>query len=624
MKRGLLLLLLAVVVGLSIGTSAQASRQSVRYYAGIFPVELPKGGGLATLELRMYEDTTYCTWCRNCCTEEDWREIQVCFVAEKSEKVSFIGDTLWTVYLDDDHRCSTQFQVELLPDDTCYLRMTIRNQTGRGAFSNAYFVTTPDTTEIWYSYPGPRLADRLNRKPDTTLYRAWIDLSDPRRRQVFFEEFEAVEQKYGTPVPVGDSGIYHFRATRDDIRHLIRERWNAGYIDTPPPLPEYKGGNILVVDTLEGRPPVKNPRRPDTTSRGNGEVWIDHIDGADDWCQLRTNELISFRLWFCNNTGHRIGGLGMGFEVSEDPWGPYVDWSYTYLDTSGPLGWYNAFYTLEFFERSVTGYGADSVKLVGVWDLWWGDHGIPQGFTGEALTITIGPIDPAYSGAAICVDSSWVGGASGGGVHQDWIWADSTGYQSFVPEWQGEECFYVVGPGDFPVVGFLQYWDPTPGNERFRPARNVRVELWDYDRYTSDDLLAVTETEADGFFDFGMINNDDGWFGGGLDLYLKAYPSNPACSVVSSHGADCVHASSDTVMDVMTKPHVFFFYLPEPDNGPLFVADVILDGCQKWSDLAGYWPWPPVEVVLNTTDPNGGGTRYIGASPPPVVYRWLR
>ena len=281
MKRSLLLLLLAaVIVGLvvaGIATSVVGGGQPTRYYAGIFPVELPEGGGLATLELRMYEDTTYCSKCNNCCNEEDWRYIEVAFAEEKSRNVRFVGDTLWSIQLDDEHRAETQFNVELQSNDTCYVRMIIRNQTGRGTFAHAYIVTAPDTTEFWHYPPGPRLSDRLNRKPDTTLYRAWIDLSDPRRRQVFFEEFEAVEQKYGTPVPVGDSGIYHFRATRDDIRSLIRERWRAGYIDTPPPLPEYKGGNILVVDTLEGRPPVKNPRRPrpistEDTSQGSSRV----------------------------------------------------------------------------------------------------------------------------------------------------------------------------------------------------------------------------------------------------------------------------------------------------------------------------------------------------------------
>jgi len=271
MRRSLLLLLLAVViVGLvvaGIATSVVGGGQPTRYYAGIFPVELPEGGGLATLELRMYEDTTYCSKCNNCCNEEDWRYIEVAFAEEKSRNVRFVGDTLWSIQLDDEHRAETQFNVELQSNDTCYVRMIIRNQTGRGTFAHAYIVTAPDTTEFWHYPPGPRLSDRLNRKPDTTLYRAWIDLSDPRRRQVFLEGFSEIEHKYGKPVPVGDSGIYHFSTSRGAVERLIRERWRAGYIDTPPPMPDLPAGCSVKVETGPRRPPVKNPRRPRPTSK---------------------------------------------------------------------------------------------------------------------------------------------------------------------------------------------------------------------------------------------------------------------------------------------------------------------------------------------------------------------
>jgi hypothetical protein len=252
-----LLLLTVMVVGLA--TTAMATGQAVRYFAGIYPVELPEGGGIATLELRMYEDTMYCKACRSCCNEDDWKYIEVAFMAEKSAGITFVGDTLWSVRLDDEHRAETRFQVELQPHDTSMLRMLIRNETGRGAFAIAWFVTTPDTTEFWHHRPGPTLADRLNRKPDTTLYRAWINLSDTVRRRVFLEQFEERDSRFGTPVPVGDSGIYHFLGTRHGIEHLMRERWDAGFIDTPPPLPKYKTKSTLVVDTLEGDPPVKNP-----------------------------------------------------------------------------------------------------------------------------------------------------------------------------------------------------------------------------------------------------------------------------------------------------------------------------------------------------------------------------
>jgi hypothetical protein len=613
------LLLLAVMIVGAYSNTYAVSDLGERYLAQILPVSLPKDGGIATIQFRFWEDSAYCQRCEECCDEAESRYFQVEIPDKHTTSATVLRDDPWLIGLDADGSHEELISVKLTPNDTSmvYLRITYDDHPCNGAL--AWFVTRPDTTEFWYHPPGQTLADRLNRKPDTTLYRAWINLSDTVRRRVFLERFEEVEHKYGAPVPVGDTGIYHFLTPRGGVEHLLGERWKAGYIDTPPPMPDQPRGCSVKVETGPRRPPVKNPRRPDTSSKGNGEVWIDEVDGADEWCQLRANELITFRLWFCNNTGYRIGGLGMGFEVSEDPWGPYVDWDYTYIDTSGPLGWYNAFSDIAFMGRSLSGTGADSVKIMAIWDLYWGDYGIPAGFTEEALTITIGPIDPAYSGAAICVDSSWVGGASGGGVHQDWIWADSTGAQSFVPEWQGEECFYVVGPDDFPVTGFVHYWDPTPGNECLKPAQNIRVELWDDDGPLFDDeFLAEDVTGFDGFFDFGMITNDDGWFGGGLDLYLKAYPANPACSVTSSYGSECIASLSNVIVeDAVTQPYSFYFYQTDPDNGPFFVADAILDGCEKWSELAGYWPATPVEVILNPLD-STTGTEYVGGLSPRI------
>jgi len=265
MKRSLLLLLLAVVVVFA-GTQAHSTLPLHRYYAGLYPVSLPKNGGVAVMELRIWEDSLSYQTFGNCCDGESWREIRVMVQDDLTYNATLLRDTPWVIQLDDDHSYKELLEIELSPNDTCRMRLIMHNVKGGRFGTTVFWVTRPDTTEIWYSYPGPRLADRLNRKPDTTLYRAWIDLSDPRRRQVFFEEFEAVEQKYGTPVPVGDSGIYHFRATRDDIRSLIRERWRAGYIDTPPPMPDLPAGCSVKVETGPRRPPVQNPRRPRPTS----------------------------------------------------------------------------------------------------------------------------------------------------------------------------------------------------------------------------------------------------------------------------------------------------------------------------------------------------------------------
>lgn len=51
------------------------------------------------------------------------------------------------------------------------------------------------------------------------------------------------------------------------------------------------------------------------------------------------------------------------------------------------------------------------------------------------------------------------------------------------------------------------------------PMANVPLEIWDSDTFSPDDLLGSTEIDANGNFDI-TVDNDDGPFGGGVDVYL--------------------------------------------------------------------------------------------------------
>jgi hypothetical protein len=51
------------------------------------------------------------------------------------------------------------------------------------------------------------------------------------------------------------------------------------------------------------------------------------------------------------------------------------------------------------------------------------------------------------------------------------------------------------------------------------PMANVPVEIWDSDTISPDDLLGTTTTDANGAYSI-TVQNDDGPFGGGVDIYL--------------------------------------------------------------------------------------------------------
>ncbi|WP_174274766.1 hypothetical protein [Sphingomonas bacterium] len=58
------------------------------------------------------------------------------------------------------------------------------------------------------------------------------------------------------------------------------------------------------------------------------------------------------------------------------------------------------------------------------------------------------------------------------------------------------------------------------------PMRSVQVQIWDSDTISPDDLLGTTTTDTDGNYTI-TVTNDDGAFGGGVDVYLYVSARQP-------------------------------------------------------------------------------------------------
>jgi hypothetical protein len=69
------------------------------------------------------------------------------------------------------------------------------------------------------------------------------------------------------------------------------------------------------------------------------------------------------------------------------------------------------------------------------------------------------------------------------------------------------------------------------------PARQVLVEIWE-DDLIFDDHDGSTRTDDNGYFEFWDPDNDDGWFGGDKETYLKIYPNTPGAYVTDRSWID--------------------------------------------------------------------------------------
>ncbi|MCK4606507.1 MAG: T9SS type A sorting domain-containing protein [candidate division Zixibacteria bacterium] len=195
-------------------------------------------------------------------------------------------------------------------------------------------------------------------------------------------------------------------------------------------------------------------------------VTIDPLTGTQGPNQIPTDRPVDFDMRFTNNTGDTIMGFMNGFEVYS-PDG--AQWGTTEGDTTGvwTMDNFNAILSVNHF--SVTGSGADSVSFGGVVIPPFGDYtGMPSGFNDVPFTITVGPIDSAYSGKTLCIDSAWTPPMG------TWAWQSMT--DVYIPAWHGPYCYTIYYEEIPPVLlsvtpATLEFttWEggPNPGSRAF-------------------------------------------------------------------------------------------------------------------------------------------------------------
>ena len=154
---------------------------------------------------------------------------------------------------------------------------------------------------------------------------------------------------------------------------------------------------------------------------------LDHVDGLNTTGGLEMSVPVTFYIRITGDDSNH-GGITNGFEVSSSTG---AEWGTTVVDTTGTLGktQFDGGFFFSYF--SADGMGADTVGF-GAFKLF--STGLPAGFDDVAYTIQIGPIDVAFNGGQICLDSSYFPPS---GL---WKWAGPDVF----PGWDGPHC-YIVG-----------------------------------------------------------------------------------------------------------------------------------------------------------------------------------
>ena len=165
-------------------------------------------------------------------------------------------------------------------------------------------------------------------------------------------------------------------------------------------------------------------------------ITLDHVDGLIGPTNLATGQEIVFHMRFSSpNAGHK--GLTNGWRV----YSPTANWDTTKIALTGTLTniMFDLFLGIQPNPQTADGIGSDTVGIAAA--VLFGP-GMPQGFNDIVATITIGPIDPLYSGQTLCLDSAFYRPS---GI---WKWAGPEAY----PSWDGPHCYTIGTPPPVPEI----------------------------------------------------------------------------------------------------------------------------------------------------------------------------
>jgi hypothetical protein len=159
--------------------------------------------------------------------------------------------------------------------------------------------------------------------------------------------------------------------------------------------------------------------------------------------------------------------------------------------------------------------------------------------------------------------------------------------------------------GTITVYGYWYYRDKS-GTDH--PLRDARVEIWDDDSTSGDDLLGTTYTNSSGRYET-TVNNDD--VAGGQDIYVKIWSTDNHAVRVEDFSGNKYYAQTPTTDDVGDGTFYAGSYSITDANNRMawFIYDKIAN--DAWYYLSGQVGWDNnYNLQVRWTPTSTDGTHY--------------
>ncbi len=184
------------------------------------------------------------------------------------------------------------------------------------------------------------------------------------------------------------------------------------------------GAGIVVLSLLLLLPAV-------VLGQNGGRVYLSSVVGTFD-SSIAVGFPATFTFNFHNlDPANSVEGFTNGFKLSGTN---DLQWTCDYaFHPTFPTDEFDLYTGLAEFNWD--GTGSDTLGLMGA-RLW--QNGLPGGFNGPALVLTVAVNFVAYVGEQFCIDSTYFRPS------ETWMWAYASAVGSFAPEWDGPHCYTIL------------------------------------------------------------------------------------------------------------------------------------------------------------------------------------